>query len=155
MGYSLYYSNYCIIVLYRIVYGYKQGKEIHMRDYRQIYWDKLAGGELWLQFCPVCNQYIFYSRERCPHCLQDSLEWKPVKGRGRLHSYTVVHVSALPEFKDQVPYICALVELDEGVRMPSNLIDCSLDKIQIEMTVEMAFIERSGKLLPVFRPARN
>lgn len=124
-----------------------------MADYKYTYWQYISFGKLCLQYCPACKQYIFYPREHCPHCLQSGLEWQEVTGKGRVYSYTIVHVSALPDFQSKTPYIYALIELAEGIRMPSNLIDCPLDKVKVGLPVELAFIERNGQTLPVFKPS--
>ena len=124
-----------------------------MTDYKDTYWHYISSGKLCLQFCPACKQYIFYPRGLCPNCLQSGLEWKEVTGKGRVYSYTIVHVSALPDFQNEIPYIYALIELAEGVRMPSNLIDCPMDKVRVGLSVELAFIKRKGKILPVFKPS--
>lgn len=124
-----------------------------MADDRQTYWQYISTGKLGLQFCPACQKHIFYPRGLCPHCLQSGLEWKEATGRGVLYSYTIVHVSALPDFSSETPYIYVLVDLDEGVRIPSNLIDCHLDDLKVGMPVKLDFIERQGKDLPVFKPA--
>lgn len=126
-----------------------------MPDYKDIYWQKLATGKLWLQFCPSCQKFIFYPRGLCPYCLEPELEWTPASGQGKVHSYAIVNVSALPEFKEETPYIYAVIELAEGVKMPSNLIDCSLDKVHVDLPVELTFIERDGKTLPVFKPSEE
>jgi len=91
-----------------------------------------------LQYCPACQKYIFYPRELCPYCLEAKPEWKGVSGRGRVYSYTVVRQSALKEFVKKVPYIYAIVELDEGVRIPTTIIGCPVDEIEIGMPVELA-----------------
>ncbi len=122
-------------------------------NYQEIYWQKLSTGQMCLQYCPECQKYIFYPRESCPHCLQPGLEWKSISGQGRVYSYAIVNVTALPEFKDKVPYIYAVIELAEGVRLPSNIIGCPLDKIQVGMPVQIAFIVSDGCTLPVFAPA--
>ncbi len=124
-----------------------------MTDYKDTYWHYISSGKLCLQFCPTCKQYIFYPRALCPYCLRSELEWKEVTGKGRVYSYTIVHISALPDFQDETPYIYALVELAEGIRMPSNLIDCPLDKVRVGLSVELTFIKRRGKILPVFKPS--
>lgn len=123
-----------------------------MTDYQQIYWDHITQGSLWLQFCPRCQRYLFYPRRHCPYCTEPALEWREVSGKGRIYSFTIVRISALPEFKDQVPYIYALVDLAEGVRMPTNIIDCPLDQVQVNMPVELSIIKREGRALPVFKP---
>lgn len=120
-------------------------------DYRQVFWDKLQDGRLWLQFCPICARYVFYPREYCPYCWISGLDWQPISGLGRIYSYTVVRVSALPEFTP--PYIYALVELAEGVRLATNIIDCPLDSIEVGMPVRVKMIDREDHpALPVFIP---
>ncbi len=122
-----------------------------MRDYQQIFRDKLKNGNMWLQYCPDCHRFIYYPRERCPYCWEAGLEWQPVQGLGSVYSYTVVRVSALPEFKP--PYIFALVELAEGVRMATNIQECSLEQIHVGMPVRLKIITREGcDTLPVFVP---
>ncbi len=123
-----------------------------MTDYRQSYWNYISSGKLCLQFCPACQKYIFYPRGICPYCLQSILEWKEASGRGVVHSYTTIQVSALPHFQNDTPYIYALVDLEEGVRMPSNLIECPPDELSTGLPVELVFIVRHGKTLPVFKP---
>jgi len=126
-----------------------------MADYNDTYWQNISSGKLCLQYCPTCDKYIYYPRSLCPHCLQANWEWKELTGKGQVHSYTIVHVSALPDFQNETPYIYALIELAEGVRMPSNLIDCPLDEVRVGLPVELAFIERNGKTLPVFKPRQE
>lgn len=125
-----------------------------MVDYIAGYRQNIESGRLCLQYCNSCRKFIFYPRSVCPHCLQSELKWREVCGHGRIYSYTVVYISALPGFKDEIPYIYALVELAEGVRMPSNLIGCPLDEVRVGMPVELTFIERNGRMLPVFKPGK-
>jgi hypothetical protein len=129
------------------------GEGLNMTNYKEKYWQKLATGKLWLQYCPTCQKFIFHPRGLCPYCWESGLDWKPVSGQGQVHSYTIVNVSSLPEFKEETPYIYAIIELAEGVKMPSNLIDCPLNKVQVGMLVELTFITRDGKTLPVFKPS--
>jgi uncharacterized OB-fold protein len=124
-----------------------------MTDYQYTYWEHLQSGQLWLQFCPRCDKFVFYPRELCPYCLQSHLEWRALSGQGKVYSYTIIYVSALPEFQDKVPYIYALVELAEGVRIPTNLIDCPLDQVRVDLPVLLTTINRAGRTLPVFRPS--
>jgi len=122
-----------------------------MSGYKQIFKDKLQSGQMWLQYCLDCRRFVYYPRERCPYCWQDRLDWQPVSGLGTVHSYTIVRVSALPEFHP--PYIYALVDLTEGVRMAANIEDCSLDRIQVGMPVHLKIINREGNAaLPIFIP---
>ena len=106
-----------------------------------------------LQYCPVCEKYIFYPRELCPYCLDVRPEWKEVSGRGRIYSYTVVRKSALREFEKKVPYIYAIVELDEGVRIPTTIINCPIETIAIDMPVELAGRKGAAPIFSVRQPA--
>lgn len=123
-----------------------------MTYYKNTFDQKLAAGELWLQFCATCQKFVFYPRSLCPYCWQPLTDWKPVSGRGHVHSYTIVNISVLPEFKEKTPYIYALIELEEGFRMPSSLINCPLDEVEVGMPVQITFIDRDSKTLPVFKP---
>lgn len=123
-----------------------------MNEATRIYWQKVESGELWLQYCSSCERYIFYPRSICPFCLESSLEWKKACGKGRVYSYTIVNISALPEFNLETPYLYAVIELDEGVKMPSNVVQCSLDKISVGLPVELTLLERNHRKLPAFRP---
>ncbi len=107
---------------------------------------------LQLQYCPACKKYIFYPREFCPECLEVKPEWRDSTGRGKVYSYTIVRWSALKSFESKVPYIYAIVELDEGVRMPTNIVDCPVDEVKIGMPVEVTWQREGKKDIPVFRP---
>ncbi len=122
-----------------------------MNDYKQIFWDHLNKGNLYLQYCPTCQRFVFYPRELCPYCWGSSLEWRETQGEGTVYSYTVVYVSALPEFEP--PYIYALVELDEGLRLATNIENCGLDEIRVGMPVKLTLRRReSTAALPIFAP---
>ncbi len=98
---------------------------------------------------------MFYPRAVCPHCLGNDLEWRRVSGRGRLHTFTVVH-RGQKGFPIGPPYVIAIVELDEGPRMMTNLVGIDPDpaKLSIGMPVEVVFQDVSAEVaLPHFRPA--
>lgn len=115
------------------------------------FWEGCNEEKLLLQHCNDCNQYIFYPRIVCPHCMGTNIEWKESSGKGKVYSYTIVHFGA-PGFSEDVPYISALVELDEGVRMITNIIECDLDDIKCDMEVEVVFEQRNSVKLPLFKP---
>lgn len=117
----------------------------------EMYQDYLDRGELRLPFCSSCQRFIFYPRGFCPYCWGEQVEWKCLQGRGRIYSYTIVNVSALPEFTEKVPYIYAIVELEEGVRIPANIMDCEQEKITVGMPVKLSIQERAGQKLVTFR----
>src|SRR2546427_2406651 len=108
-----------------------------------------------LQRCRACGAYVFYPRAACPRCLGAELEWRRASGRGRLHTFTVVHRGAR-NFPLPAPYVLAIVELDEGPRMMTNLVGIVPDpaKIAIGMAVEVVVQGVSAQVaLPRFRPA--
>jgi len=119
------------------------------------FWDAAARGEFVLPFCDACPGFFFYPRVICPRCGSREIEWRPASGRGRLHTFCIHHQSALPGFRDAVPFVSAIVELEEGPRLMTFLTDVEPDPaaISCEMPVEVAFTELDdGQRLPVFRP---
>jgi uncharacterized OB-fold protein len=120
------------------------------------YWDAARDGRLLIKHCNGCGEAFFYPRTYCPKCWSDDTEWKESAGRGRVYTFTVVHQNDLPPFKDRVPYMVAIVELDEGVRLTSNIEGCVPEDVRCDMPVEVAFREEQRDddvvALPVFRP---
>jgi uncharacterized OB-fold protein len=84
------------------------------------YWEGLARGELLIQRCAACGRFVFYPRSFCPHCSSDQLVWTAARGTGVVYSYTVVHQAYGP-FAGQTPFVVALIDLDEGVRMMARI----------------------------------
>ena len=122
----------------------------------QPYWDAAGRGELVMQFCPSCNQSTFPPRAHCPDCGSSELEWQAVSGRGTIYSYTIAHRPAHPVFADQCPMAIAVVELEEGPRLFSNIVGVELENVTVGMPVQVAFelIDDSDVVLPVFSPAQ-
>ncbi len=120
----------------------------------KVYWEGARRHELLLQQCGSCKRFRFYPRSVCPHCFSDQFEWRKASGRGSVYSFTVIHRAPFPAFRDKVPYVLALIELNEGVRMMTNIIDCDPDLITIGMPVEVTFEKVSEEItLPQFKPA--
>ncbi len=120
------------------------------------YWEKCREHELWLRRCNDCQKAYFYPRDICPHCFSRNVTWVKASGRGTVYTYAIVHRPPTPAFRDKVPYVVALVELEEGPRMPTNLVGVEPDpaKIKIGMPVVVDFEDVSPTIsLPVFRPA--
>ncbi|HEV7801491.1 MAG TPA: OB-fold domain-containing protein, partial [Burkholderiales bacterium] len=78
------------------------------------YWSAANEGRLVLPRCTACSRWHFYPRALCPYCSSDKLEWQSASGRGEVYSYTVVHRAPSPAFAAEVPYVVAIVELEEG-----------------------------------------
>ena len=118
------------------------------------FWKAAKRHELLIQCCKSCNEHIFYPREVCPRCLSSDLDWMEASGRGRVYSYTVVRQAAHPSFRADTPYILAIIELDEGPRLTSNLMDCQIEDIRVDMPVTVAFDDVTAEVsLVKFRPA--
>jgi uncharacterized OB-fold protein len=113
----------------------------------QPFWDGIAAGKLRLQRCRGCGRHVFYPRPFCPHCTSADLEWVDASGRGTVHSYTIVH-RAPPGFES--PYAVALVDLAEGVRMLTGLLDVPPEGVTVGLEVELAVA--GDPPLPYFRP---
>ena len=122
----------------------------------QEYWQALKRHELTIQKCRKCGKNIFYPREFCPDCLSEDLEWFKVSGKRKLHSYTVIHSTAYSEFRNELPIILGFVELEEGVHMVSNIVECKLQNLKVDMDVEVVFDDITKEFtLPRFRPSRK
>jgi len=120
----------------------------------QPFWDAARRHELVVQRCRPGSHLFFYPREYCPVCLSGELEWVAVSGRGRLYSHTVVNQPGDPRFQSRIPYVYAVVQLDEGPRMVSNLVDCAPEDARVDMCVAVTFDDVTPQIsLPKFRPA--
>ena len=118
------------------------------------FWEATKRHELVLPRCNTCAGTFFYPRERCPNCLSDDLDWSPASGRGRVHTFTVIEQAANPNFRDEVPFIYAIIQLDEGPRIPSNLIECPIEDAKIDMPVVAVFDDVTPDVTLVkFKPA--
>ena len=120
------------------------------------YWQAAASGRLLLQRCQSCGATQFYPRALCSTCLSDKLEWVESAGLGLVYSFSSVEVAPSSAFLGDLPYVVALVRLDEGVQMLTRIVDCSPETVEIGMRVRVAFQQLSdGVALPVYRPERN
>ncbi len=117
------------------------------------FWDGCKRREFLIQKCKDCERSIFYPKLFCPNCLSDNLEWVRATGRGKVYSYTVIHSYQPTEFEEDVPYVVAVIDLEEGVRMMSNIIECSPEMVKCDMEVEVVFDDVTEEItLPKFKP---
>lgn len=120
------------------------------------FWDGLRNGEVRIQQCSECNTYQFYPRPLCVSCWSKDIEWKTIDAAGVVYSYTVPGFAPHPSFKERLPYIVALVDLDVGVRMMTNIVDCDPDDVRIGMSVEPVIASmEAGHALLYFKPKRE
>ncbi len=121
----------------------------------KVFYDACKENKLIYQHCPDCGcDPIFFPKHMCPDCLGENLGWKVSKGKGRIYSFTVALDSAPPEFWGDMPYILAIVELDEGFRMMSNIVMCDPNDVTCDKRVEIVFDPVTPEVtLPKFRLA--
>jgi len=117
------------------------------------FWDAARAHRLVLQHCQACNKPIFYPRAACPHCGSERLGWHDASGKGKIYSFTTVLSNAPSPFIADMPYVVAVVELAEGVRMLSNIVQCDPQQLRCEQPVEVVFERLNDEFtLPKFRP---
>ena len=119
------------------------------------YWEGLKRHELRIQRCRDCSRAYFYPRPFCPRCFSANVEWFTASGKAKLHTYEVIHRAA-PAFAGDTPYVLAVVELEEGPRMMTNIIgvDPEPADLVLDMPLEISYETASDDItLPKFRPA--
>jgi hypothetical protein len=117
------------------------------------FWEAAKQHELQIQRCGSCGAHIFYPRELCPECLSSDLKWVKVSGKGTVYSYTIAQMPTHPSFAEDVPYVIAIVELDEGPHVTTNITGCKPNEVRIGMPVAAAFDDVTPEMTLVkFRP---
>jgi uncharacterized OB-fold protein len=118
------------------------------------YYDSLRQHAMRLQRCGSCAVFRYPASPHCPRCLSEAFEWTPVSGRGAVYSWIVMHQIYDPAFRPEAPYNVAVVELAEGPRLTTNLVDCPSDAIRIGMPVAVVYDDVTDEVtLAKFRPA--
>lgn len=117
------------------------------------FWAAAERHELVVQACDGCGTLRHYPQPMCPECWSVGWSWRPVSGRGRVYTYTVSHQAFHPAWADRLPVAIATIELDEGVRMVTDLPGTDTDRVHIGMPVEVFFDEvLAGDGRPVTLP---
>jgi uncharacterized OB-fold protein len=119
------------------------------------YWDATVQGKLLLPRCTVCRIVIWYPRLFCPECGSRNVEWMEASGRGSIYSFTV-NRRGTGDYQGISAYVLAYVELDEGPRVLTNIVDCDPESVAVGQAVEVVFHDTGhGTALPRFRPAER
>ena len=117
------------------------------------FWEAAKRHELVLPRCRDCADLFFYPRHVCPRCLRSNLEWQRVSGKGTVYSFTVVRRPPNKLFTE-VPYVLAIVALDEGPRMTTNIVGCRPEEVRCDLPVSVVFDDVTPAVTLVkFRPA--
>ena len=118
------------------------------------YWEHCKKHELRMQKCTACGYTRFPISMVCPRCHSVEAEWTKLSGKGKVYSYIIYRQAYHPAYKDEIPYVVAIIQLDEGPRMESNIIGCNVEDVKIDMPVEVHFDDVTAEVsLPKFRPA--
>jgi hypothetical protein len=118
------------------------------------YWAGCRRHELLIQRCADCETHQFYPRIMCTSCGGRSLRWVRASGRGTLKSFTIVRRAVSRAYAAEAPYVVALVELEEGPTMMSNIVGCSVEEVSMGMPLEVVFDDwAEGVTVPKFRPS--
>jgi uncharacterized OB-fold protein len=119
----------------------------------QAYWDGARDHKLMIQRCAACGEAYFYPRPFCPSCWSQDVAWEQASGDATLYTWSIVHVNDLPPFNERVPYVAAIVDLAEGPRMMTNVVDCAFDELKVGMALRVAFRRMTDEItVPVFVP---
>jgi len=118
------------------------------------FWDACRRGNLIIQKCDRCQEYQFYPRGICANCWCQDIRWVTATGKGTVWTFTVTRQNRTLGFEDELPYVLALVELDEGVKMFTNIVECDPNEVKIGMPVEVTFVQANQQItIPYFKPA--
>ncbi|MGH7774170.1 MAG: Zn-ribbon domain-containing OB-fold protein [Candidatus Binatia bacterium] len=139
----------------------EQNKEIskplpEITPVTQPFWEAAKDKRLVLQRCNSCGSFVWCPRPYCSECGSNQLVWTPVSGRGTIYSFTIIREvvgRGARGFEKEIPYVVAWIDLEEGPRLVSNIVQCPIDKVEIGMPVEAVFEEASpGIFLHKFKP---
>jgi len=117
------------------------------------FWEATKEHELRYQVCNACGGVVFYTRRHCPHCMSFDLRWETSKGEGTVYSFTVIRQIGHPAFRAMAPYVVALIDLDEGFRMLSNVVGVDVSQVKIGERVRVTWEDYDEVSLPLFTPA--
>ncbi len=127
----------------------------HLDEENRPWWEAMKRHELYIQKCRDCGDIRYYPRALCTSCLSTRTEWIRARGRGKVYTFTTTYQNQAAGFRESLPYIMAYVELDEGLKMLTNLVECRPEEVKIGMPVEVVYEDVTPEVtLAKFRPAR-
>jgi uncharacterized OB-fold protein len=122
-------------------------------DTTRPFWEAAREGRFLIKRCRDCGRAHYYPRPFCPHCWSGAVDWEDASGRASLYTWSVVHQNDLPPWPERVPYVAAVVDLDEGPRVMTNVVECEFERLTIDMALQVTFRQASDEVtVPVFRP---
>jgi uncharacterized OB-fold protein len=126
-----------------------------IQSWSKPFWDATRERRLLIQECRNCGKKIFYPKKYCPECRSTDIGWIESSGEGKVYSFSTLHLGVHPKFEGNAPYTIAIIELNEGVRLMSNIANCDLQDIQCDMPVKVTFEDVTEEItLPRFEPKK-
>lgn len=120
------------------------------------YYEGTKQHKLLVQHCNDCGKNISYPKTFCPYCFSSNVSWIESKGLGKLYSYSVCMANVAEAFTPDIPYIVGVVDLQEGVRLLTNIVDCKPEDVKCDMDVKVVFRDVTPEFtLPFFKPISN
>ena len=121
------------------------------------FWNATREQRLIAQRCDACAAFIWYPRDFCPSCLGSDLTWTELAGTGTIHTFNVMRKPGNPMMADEVPYVVALVDLDEGIRMTTNIVGAAPEAVRCDqpVVVDWSVALDDGRRLPMFAPTTD
>ena len=119
------------------------------------FWDATRNEVLTAQFCSDCTRYVWYPRSFCPSCLSERvLAWREVSGTGTIYTFNIMRKPGNPMMRDETPYVIALIDLDEGYRMSTNIVGTAPEAVECgqRVQVDWSHVLSDGRRLPMFAP---
>ena len=124
-----------------------------INEVSRVFWEAAKNHKLLYQRCDKCGDNVFYPKKICPNCFSSALQWIEASGKGTVYSYTACYRNVAPGFEEDAPYVVAVVDLKEGPRMLTHVVECDPDDIKCDMPVEVVFEDINDDIsLPKFRP---
>jgi hypothetical protein len=115
------------------------------------FWEAAREERLLIRHCTSCGAYSYYPRPFCPTCWSEEIEWFEASGRGTLYTWSVIYSNDMPPFNERIPYVAAMVDLAEGPRMITNVVECPFEQLTIGMALRVVFRPISDEFtIPVF-----
>ncbi|MBI2184842.1 MAG: Zn-ribbon domain-containing OB-fold protein [Thaumarchaeota archaeon] len=142
-------------------FGVKEGGEArkplpYITNYSQGFWEGTKAGELRIQKCNACSHKQWIPKAACEECGSIDLSWIKSGGKGKVYSYSIIRhvVMNSMAFEKEIPYALALIDLDDGVRVVGQVVECKPEDVKIGMEVEAFFEDIGGASIFKFRPRR-
>ena len=126
-----------------------------VQPWSEEFWKAAKQHKLLIQECEECKAKIFYPRKFCPECWSPNLGWFEAGGKAKVAKYTVMMDQVEPVFWEDIPYVLAVVDLEEGIRMMTRIVECKPEEVTFDMDVEVVFEDITEEFsLPYFRPLK-